>query len=422
MTPFQLCALFLLAIALVGWVNVRWLHLPNGVAMLLAGGAAPAFLPLLDRAAPQWRVMEALTHVVSRIDFPQTVLGYLLAFLLFAGAMQVDLNEMRRQRLSVFTLATLGVVASTAIVGLGAWWGARLLGLDLPLAWAIVFGALISPTDPVAVLATVKGGGLSPRLQVVLQGEALFNDGVGIVVFTAATAFLTGAAPHGSQVVLSVAVEALGGLAMGLAAGVVAIRAMRVIDDYVVEVAISLALATCVYAAAQRVHVSAPVAVVAAGLLIGNSGVSAAMSETTRRYLLGFWTLVDEILNALLFLLLGLELLVVNFAPAQVGLWAVVIPLVLLARVVVVTPWGAYFSKAKGEKGATRLLVWGGLHGGLSLALALTLPEGPARALVLSTTYATVTFSIVAQGLTFAWLTRRIAGAPPAGAAPEAAA
>ncbi|MGC1301952.1 MAG: cation:proton antiporter [Caulobacteraceae bacterium] len=411
MTAFQICAVFLLLIAGVGWVNARWLRLPNGVAMLLAGGAAPAFLPLLDGAIPQLHLMAGLSALVRGVDFSRIVLNSLLAFLLFAGAMQVDFGEMRRQRLSVFSLATLGVFASTAIVGLGAWAGARLLGLDLPLPWAIVFGALISPTDPIAVVATVKRGELSPRLKAVLQGEALFNDGVGIVVFTAAVAFLSGTMAHGGAIIGSIVVEAAGGLALGLAAGALAIRAMRAIDDYAVEVAISLALATGVYALAQLIHLSGPVAVVGAGLLFGDTKAAAAMSETSRVYLRGFWTLVDEILNALLFLLLGLELLVVRFTPLDVLLSLVVIPLVLLARFVVVAPWGAYFGKVKSERGATRLLVWGGLHGALSLALALTLPEGPARALVLSTTYATVVFSVVAQGLTFTVLVRRLAGA-----------
>lgn len=408
MSPFQLGAVVLLLIALVGWANARWLRLPNGVAMLLAGGAAPVFLPLISRAAPQLHLMGGFVGVVAGIDFSRTVLGYLLAFLLFAGAMQVDLGEMRRERLSVFSLATLGVAASTALVGVGAWIGARLLNLDLPLPlpWAIAFGALISPTDPIAVLATVKGGALSPRLQAVLQGEALFNDGVGIVVFTAATAFLGGATPDAGRVLGDVAIEALGGLGLGLAAAFVAIRAMRSIDDYGVEAAITLALATGVFALAQALHLSGAVAVVAAGLLIGDSGAAAAMSETTRRYLRGFWTLVDEVLNALIFLMLGFELLVVKLAPGQAGLWLVAIGLVLLARWLVVAPWGRYFGQVKGERGATRLLVWGGLHGALSLALALTLPQGSPRNLVLSMTYATVVFSIVVQGLTFGPLAR----------------
>jgi CPA1 family monovalent cation:H+ antiporter len=329
-------------------------------------------------------------------------MGYMLAFLLFAGAMQVDLAELRRRRLSIWTLATLGVVASTVIVGVGLWLAARGLGLPLDLAWACVFGALISPTDPIAVLAAVRDGKLSKVLQVVLQGEALFNDGVGIVVFTAALAIA------GAQVEISplatvgqVVGQAAGGLVLGLVSGGLIIRAMRAIDDYAVEVTLSLALATGAYVIAQWLHVSGPIAVVAAGLLMGDSGFATAMSDTTQRYVRGFWTLVDEILNALLFLLLGLEILVIPFDLRLVGLWAAALVLVLAARVAVVMPWGTYFELRQKQRHAGLVLAWGGLHGALSLAMALSVPKGPNQPLILSTTFAVVIFSVVVQGLTF---------------------
>lgn len=407
MTPFQLAAIFLALVAAIGWINARWLKLPSGVAMVLAGAAIPAAAPLLGGFGIR------LDAMARQVNFPETVLGYMLAFLLFAGATQVDLVEMRRRSLSVLSLATLGVVASTVLVGGGVWLAARALSLDLPLPWSLAFGALISPTDPIAVLATVKEGGLSSRLKTVLQGEALFNDGVGIVVFTAAVAFLTGPAPNGWETIGLVGVEALGGLVLGAAGGWLVIRMMRRIDDYAVEVTLTLALAAGVYALAQPLHVSGPVAAVAAGLLIGAPGAESAMSAATRTYLAHFWTLVDEVLNALLFLLLGFQLLVVRFEPRDVGLWLAAIAFVVLARLLVVAPWGAFFARRQGERGATRLLMWGGLHGALSLALALTLPPGPARGLILSVTYAVVVFSVVVQGLTFAPLVRRLQGAQP---------
>ena len=404
MTLFQMAALFLTLVAVVGWVNARWLKLPSGVAMVLAGAAIPAAAPLLDRLPglqPHW-----LTNTAAQVNFSEAVMGYMLAFLLFAGATQVDLTEMVKRRVSVTTLATLGVAASTMVVGFGLWAAAGVLHLDLPLPWALAFGALISPTDPIAVLATVKEGPLSLRLRTVLQGEALFNDGVGIVVFTALVAFMGGAAPDGWRTVGLVAVEALGGLAIGWAGGALVIRLMRAIDDHAVEVSLTLALAAGVYALAQALHLSGAIAAVTAGLIIGGPQAECAMSETTQRYVSGFWTLVDEILNALLFLMLGLELLVVPFAPAGVGLWATAIVLVLLARLLVVAPWGVFFGY-DGDRGAIRLLTWGGLHGALSLALALSLPAGPARGLVLATTFAVVLFSVVVQGLTFMPLARR---------------
>lgn len=408
MTPFQLAALFLVLVGVVGWLNARFMRLPSGVAMLLVGLAGAGVLTLARQSAP--RLAGELASIVGQVDFPRTVIDYMLAFLLFAGAMQVDLGEMRRRRLAVWTLATLGVLASTVIVGFGLWAAARALGLDLPLPWALVFGALISPTDPIAVLTTVRHGGLSKGLTAILQGEALFNDGVGIVVFTALLSLAaSGTALDPAATAGLVVVEAAGGLVFGLAAGWLTIQAMRAIDDYAVEVALSLALAAGVYAAAQALHLSGAIAVVAAGLLVGDTGIRTAMSQTTERYVRGFWTLVDEILNALLFLLLGLELLSVPLDSRWTGIWLAAIPLVLIARLAVVAPWGAYFHFRHAERGPSLVLTWGGLHGGLSLALALAMPAGPARSLILSTTYAVVVFSVVVQGLTFAPLVRALA-------------
>jgi len=400
MTLFQIAAIFLGLVGAAGWVNARFLHWPSAAAMVLAGTLNAGLLMLFVRVFPGAGGAE-LVQAISGVDFPQAVLGYLLAFLLFAGAMQVDLAELRRRRLSIWSLATLGVLASTLIVGAGLWLAAHLLGLRLSLPWAFVFGALISPTDPIAVLAAVRRGRLSKLLEVVLQGEALFNDGVGIVVFTAALAVAVGGGVQPLHAISAVAIQALGGLALGIASGWLMIRVLRAIDDYAVEVALSLALATGVYAVAQAIGVSGPISVVAAGLLIGDQGLKTAMSETTRRYVRGFWTLVDEILNALLFMLLGLELLVIPFNLRLAGLWAAAVVLVLAARFAVVLPWGAYFQFRRKERYAGLVLGWGGLHGALSLALALSVPRSDTQPLILSTTYAVVIFSIVAQGLTF---------------------
>lgn len=410
MSPFQIAAVFLVLVALIGWLNVKVLRLPQGVAMLLVGVAGSLALVGLKDALPWVPVPAYAERLVGAINFPETVTGYMLAFLLFAGAMQVNLGEMRRRRLSVWTLATLGVLASTFIVGFGVWAAARALNLELPLTWAFVFGALISPTDPVAVLSTVKHGQLSARLQAILQGEALFNDGVGIVVFLAALTFAAGgAAPNPLQTGLAVVVQAAGGLVLGLIGGWIAIAAMRAIDDYAVEVSVSIATAVGVYALGQALHVSGPIAAVAAGLLVGDFGTRAAMSETTRRYLRGFWTLVDEILNALLFLLLGFETLILPFDVRYMGLWAIAVPLVLAARLATVLPWGAYFHFRQNERGASLVLTWGGLRGALSLALALSVPASPSRPIILSITYAVVVFAVAVQGLSFGPLVNFVA-------------
>jgi CPA1 family monovalent cation:H+ antiporter len=409
MTPFELVAALMTFVALAGWLNVKTLHLPNGVAMLIAGLAAAGLLFVLQRLFPEFEGWREVSDYINRIDFVTTVTGYMLAFLLFAGAMQVDLAEMRKRWASVGALATLGVAGSIIVVGIGLWLMAGWLGLPLPLSWALVFGALISPTDPVAVLATVRLGKLSKTLQIVLQGEALFNDGVGIVAFTALLALATGAADVSPVLaVVDVVVQALGGLVFGMAASWLVIRLIGTLDDFAVEVSMSIALAMGTYAAAQALHLSGAIAVVGAGMLFGGARAKEAMGSQTEAYLMGFWTLVDEILNALLFLLLGVEMIAVPFYAHQFGLLIAAIPLVLIARFAVVLPWGAYYRFRHSEKRPTLILGWGGLHGALSLALALTIPAGPERALILSITYAVVAFSITVQGLTFTPVVRWI--------------
>lgn len=400
MSSFELTAVFMALVAVGGWLNARTLKLPHGVAMLfvgLAGALAVQGLRLVD--AP---LAGEIVRALGGIDFAKAVLGYMLAFLLFAGAMQVDVAELRRRGMAVLTLATLGVLASTVVVGSGVWLAARLLGVGLPLPWALVFGALISPTDPIAVLATVKRGSLSETMKVILQGEALFNDGVGIVVFTGLLAFAGGAAPDPALEIGRVLMEALGGLALGLGAAFVVLRAMRAIDDFVVKVSLSVALAMGVYALAQGLHLSGPIAVVGAGLLIGDKDAPVtAAGQAAQEHLQDFWELVDEVLNALLFFLLGLEMLVVPFEIQLAGLSAAAIVLVLASRFLVVLPWGSYLDLRHEERGANIVLAWGGLHGALSLALALSVPEGPYRSTLLVVTYAVAAFSTAVQGLTF---------------------
>jgi Na+:H+ antiporter len=409
MTPFQLAAALLTLVALAGWANVTTLRMPNGVAMLIAGLIGSLILFAMRRLDIDASIVDQISATVGHIDFAETVVGYMLAFLLFAGAMQVDLTALRKNWLSVAALATLGVAASIVVVGFGTFAIARALGLALPLSWALVFGALISPTDPVAVLATVKHVKLSKTLQVILEGEALFNDGVGIVAFFALLALAQGTGSVAPLAVIgAVALQALGGLALGAIAGWLVIRAMTTIDHFAIETTMTIALAMVVYAGAQALGLSGAIAVVGAGMLFGGQRAKKAMEGETEAYLRGFWTLVDEILNGLLFLLLGVELLAVPFYLHQIGLLIAAIPLVLISRFLVVLPWGAWFRLRRAERGAPAILAWGGLHGALSLALALSLPQVPERALILSVTYAVVAFSIVVQGLTFTPLTRAL--------------
>jgi CPA1 family monovalent cation:H+ antiporter len=409
MPLMQALAVFLVLITVIGWLNVRFFRLPTSVAMLGAGLISAVALLVAQTTIAAFWGFNTVSGLLKTMNFSQAVLDYMLGFLLFASGLQVDLSEMRKRRVAVWSLATIGVLLSTALVGLGVWAAARAIGADLPLAWAFTFGALISPTDPISVLSAMRTGAVSPRLGAVLQGEALFNDGVGLVAFTAALAFATsGLVPHPLHEAGAIVLEAGGGLVLGLACAFGVAIALRPIDDWVVEVTATIALAVGVYVAAGLLHLSGPIASAAAGLVIGDYGVKTAMSEQTRRYVEAFWELTDQILNAMLFLLLSLQVFVLPFDVAEMGLWATATGLALIARLLVVLPWGAFFHFRHEERGASLILTWGGLRGAISLALALSLPHGPYRDTLLAMTFIVVIFSVVVQGLTFAPLARRL--------------
>ena len=407
---FDLFAVLLLLTAAFGWFNQVFFHLPTNIGLLLMGVTAALVVLIIDLLIPHIAVIKDLADLLRKIDFYEAVMHGMLAFLLFAGALHVDWPRLRKRLVSVTAMATLGVVISTAVVGFGMWGLSLLLGLNLPLAWALVFGALISPTDPVAVLSLLKQVSVPQLLETEISGEALFNDGVGVVLFTM---LVTMATAGNDAISLLDAVglfllEAVGGGLIGLVTGYVAYRAMRQVDEYVIEVFISLALVMVTYALADRLHTSGPIAVVIAGLLIGTRGPDDAMSETTQRYLFGFWTMIDELLNSVLFLLIGLELIVVGVNLRFGWLALAAIPLVLAARAAAValpvTVLG-YFMRF--IKGTIPVLIWGGVRGGISVALALSLPYGEERSIILTATYAVVLFTIIVQGLTLAKVIRR---------------
>ncbi|MYZ49698.1 cation:proton antiporter [Propylenella binzhouense] len=411
LTLFELAAALLVLSAVFGWINTRFFRLPQTIGLVTMALFASLALIGFDHLFPGSPLREFVTGTLAQIDFFDVVMHGMLAFLLFAGALHVDFAELSHERWPVGVLATVGVVLSTALVGAGFWLLARFVGIEMPFAWALVFGALVSPTDPVAVLSLLKSVRVPETLEVKIAGESLFNDGVGVVVFTALLAVAVGGG--GGPGVLHVGeifvVEALGGVALGVAAGAIAVRAMQSIDNYPVEVLISLALVTGLYALAIRIGTSGPLAVVAAGLLVGNRGAATAMSDLTQRYLFGFWELVDELLNSVLFLLIGLEVLVIAVDRSLLGFGLAAIPLVLVARLcsvsapMLVAPLRRTFTR-----GSLPVLTWGGLRGGISVALALSLPESPYREPVLLATYCVVIFSVVIQGLTIPVLIRRI--------------
>jgi CPA1 family monovalent cation:H+ antiporter len=363
------------------------------------------FLLLLEAVVPGLDITSNLQSAIGQIDFYGTIMNGLLAFLLFAGALHVDFEMLKNEKWPIGFMATFGVVVSTVVVAGCLWWAAGLVGIEVPFAWALVFGALISPTDPVAVLSLLKTVDVPESLKAKIAGESLFNDGVAVVAFTlllaaaVATAGEADLSPwHIGELFLH---EGVGGVAFGFAMGWLAYRLMASIDDHVVEVLISIAVCALTYAVSLRLHVSGPIAVVVAGLLIGNRGARYAMSEKVRDYMFAFWEIVDEVLNSVLFLLIGLEVLVLSFDAAHVGLMAVAIPAVLVGRLVSVSsPLVLRPMRKSFGVGSIPVLTWGGLRGGVSVALALSLPDSDYKPVLLAATYAVVVFSIVVQGLT----------------------
>lgn len=409
---FDLIAVLLVLTAAFGWINHRLLKLPQTIGLLVMALAASLVLIGVELLLPEVGFYDEVVVLVRQIDFQTAVLQGMLAFLLFAGALHVDLAALRSRIWIVGTMATVGVVISTAVIGGGFWAVANWLGISLPFVWALVFGALISPTDPVAVLSILKQVKVPLSLEIIMTGESLFNDGVGVVFFTVLLATATSLHAGGVDPVhvgeLFV-VDALGGGVLGLATGYVAYRAMRAIDSYPIEVLISLALVMGTYALADSLNMSGPIAVVVAGLLIGTRGPGDAMSDETERFLFGFWTLVDEMLNSVLFLLIGLEVLVLRFDQSFFWLAGIAIPLVLLARFVAVFgPVAVLSSRSTFARGTIPVLTWGGLRGGISVALALSLPESEVKTIILAATYAVVLFTIIVQGLSLGALVRRV--------------
>jgi CPA1 family monovalent cation:H+ antiporter len=408
---FDLIALLLTLSAAFAWLNRRLIGLPSTVGIMMMGLAASLTLVVIDLLTPQIPIHDAVTAAMKQIDFATAVLNGMLAFLLFAGALQVDFASLRTRALAIGTMATLGVLLSTLLVGGGVWLLAAFTGVAIPLPWALAFGALISPTDPVAVLAALKVAQLPKTIEAEASGEALFNDGIGVVLFILLVSFASGYGSEDFSVVKVIelfVIEALGGIAFGAVTGYLAYRAMAAIDDYPIEVLISVALVTGTYALGNKVGVSGPLAVVTAGLLIGERGPEHAMSDETQRYLFAFWTLIDELLNAVLFLMIGLEVLVVGIDGANLLLALAIIPIVILARfcavggpVTLLKPWMQF------SQGTIPVLTWAGVRGGISIALALALPASDSKPTLLTATYAVVLFTLIVQGLSLPWAVRR---------------
>ena len=428
MSFFSLVSMLVALAAVASYLNYRYIKLPTTIGVMLV--ALVASLALVLVGPYTGGVREQAATLVSQIDFNQVVLHGMLAFLLFAGSIQVSLEELAREWLPVALLAIFGMLVSTCIVGGVTWLVLGWLGLGIPFLHALLFGALISPTDPIAVLGIMKSVGAPRRLEVQVAGESLFNDGFAVVVFLVLLQLAGldgGAAGSGTtepvaievgEVAMLLLEEVGGALVLALTAGMVAYQMLRRVDNYQVEILLTLALAMGLYALADALHLSAPIAVVIAGLFVGNQGRAFAMTEKTREHVDTFWELVDEILNVVLFLLIGLELLVLPIEPGWLMAGVLAIPVVLGARWLSVAAIMGPLSWVKTQaKGAIPVLAWGGLRGGISVAMALSLPANDSRSLVLTLTYFVVVFSILVQGLTVGRVVRMTSGPtaiPPA--------
>jgi len=405
MTELELATVLVCLAAFFGVINYFLLRLPQTIGMVVIALGTSFAIMGIHKGFPDLGLAGLVRERVQDFDFNEALMHGMLGFLLFAGALHVDLEALRANRFIIALAASIGVVASAFLVALGFQW---LSGV--PFLVALVFGALISPTDPVAVLSVLKDAHVPESLEAKITGESLFNDGVGYVVFliVAALAFGAGGGHGGvSDVAQLFVLEAGGGAVLGGAAGWLVFQAMKRIDDYSLEVLLTLALVMGTYALADRLHISGPIAVVVAGLFIGSHGVAHGMSETTREHVTKFWRMIDEILNAVLFLIIGLEIFALSYDHSALAVALGCIPLVLLVRFATL---GAIFGGLRHRRaftpGALPIMVWGGLRGGISVALVLSLPPFAHKDLLLMATYVVVIFSIIVQGLTIRPLAR----------------
>ncbi|MEO6985867.1 MAG: sodium:proton antiporter [Paralcaligenes sp.] len=410
---FDIAAICLVVTALLAYVNHRFVHLPTTIGVMAIALSISLAMVGLDRFGLDLGLRGYEETFLRSINFSDILMRGMLSFLLFAGALHIDLRALRQYRWQIAVLALAGTLVSTVVVGIGMWTVLPLVHVQLPLLYCLLFGALISPTDPIAVMGILNSVGAPKNLELVIAGESLFNDGVGVVIF----ALLLGVLASGTAPTMGVAVglllrEAGGGIVFGLVLGYVTFRLLRSIDQYQVEVLLTLAAVMGGYALANYLQVSGLLAIVVCGLMIGNGGRALAMSDHTRRYIDMFWELVDEILNAVLFVLIGLEVLLITFTVPILIAGVLAIVVTLAARWLTVgLPVGAVGALFNLPKGASRVLAWGGLRGGISVALALSLPIGVERAIILPLTYCVVAFSILVQGLTLGRVVRAAVGA-----------
>lgn len=407
MTLFNIVSTLLVISALFSYLNYRYIKLPRTIGLMLI--TLVISLSLIILRSIGFTIDEHAQQLVSSIDFNKTLLEWMLCFLLFAGSLHVNIDDLREQKWTIGVFSTFSLIISTTIIATISYLIFNYIGLNIGYIYCLLFGALISPTDPIAVLGILKKAGTPKNLETNIVGESLFNDGVGVVIFMVLIGLISGEghATSFTDIIILFVREALGGSILGLIVGWFTYKMLKTIDDYQVEILITLALVTGLYAFASSLHISGPLAIIIAGLVIGNHGRSFGMSEKTRDHLDLFWELIDEILNAILFILIGLEVLILKFSPQYIIPMILIIPSVLVARFISLgIPITLLRMKKEFIPNATRIMTWGGLRGGLSVALALSLPNGLERDIILVMTYGIVVFSILIQGLTVKYLVK----------------
>ncbi|WP_294307286.1 sodium:proton antiporter [uncultured Chryseobacterium sp.] len=398
---YSFSALIVLA-SIFSYLNYRFLKLPSTIGIMVIAIVVSIFLVSFGETVLP-KTYGHLHNLMTGIDFTEVLMGAMLNFLLFAGGIHININDLREQFLPVVIFSTVGVVISTFVVGFGMYYLLPFVGLPLPFIYCLLFGALISPTDPVAVLSILKQASVSKSLETKVAGESLFNDGMAVVVFTVVLQLAIGKEIDLTveSIGLLLIKEAGGGIVLGVILGWVTSRLMREVDDYIISVLVTLSVVMGGYLIARQMHISGPLTMVAAGLFMGNFNVKFKMKSITQDYLIKFWELIDEILNAVLFLFIGFELLMIKDLRDFMipGLAAIVI--VLLARVISI--WGpTKFMKRTFSPQTVKVLIWGGIRGGVSIALAMSIPKNEYSEIILSITYCVVVFSIIVQGLTIA--------------------